>query len=92
MVDIYIGGKDCSLDMIDNCTKCTKTMECEDPCQPEMCDLCFGQDPNDLPDGCDNPDCDMGEIPCTTDDMGGDTCPDGFYCLSGCCAPFEPPP
>jgi hypothetical protein len=89
--DVYIGSPGCSIDMIQNCQSCTKQEVCDDPCEPEKCELCFGQDPEDLPEGCDNPECDMGE-PCTTDNMGGDTCPEGYFCLSGCCAPFEPPP
>ena len=83
--DIYLGDPDCSLDMIDQCESCTKNLDCDDSCEPEMCELCFGQDPDDLPPECDGNECEEGQPSCTVDDMGNDDCPDGFFCFVGCC-------
>lgn len=82
--NIYIG--DCSLDKIDQCEKCSPSQDCLDPCNPENCEVCFGQD---LPPGCDMPECDN-MIPCMIDDMGGSDCPDGTFCQTGCCEPIVP--
>jgi hypothetical protein len=63
------------------CPSCVKVDACENPCDPAQCILCPGQDPSDLPPGCD------GEISCAD---GAPTCTDGAcpagsYCSNGCC-------
>ncbi len=83
--DIYIGDPDCSLANLDLCQPCTKNFDCDDDCEPELCEVCFGQDPEDLPPECDEPECGEENLPCMVDNMGGDNCPDGQYCANGCC-------
>jgi len=84
-VHIFLNsGPDCSLANLDACQSCTYQIDdCGTPCEPEMCELCFGQD--ELPEGCDDNMCEIGD-PC---DSEAD-CPTDFYCLLGCCYP--PPP
>jgi hypothetical protein len=83
--DIYIGDPDCSLENIDSCQLCTKNLDCDDVCEPEMCEICFGQNPDDLPPECDGNECSEDKTPCVVDDMGADDCPDGMFCFVGCC-------
>ncbi len=83
--NIYLGDEDCSIANIDQCEQCTINTDCDDDCDPEMCEICFGQDPDDLPPECDGNECDEGEQPCTVDNMGNDDCPDGFFCFVNCC-------
>lgn len=85
--DIYLGDKDCSADQIDLCETCTKNDDCDDPCMPEMCELCFGE--TELPPGCDMPLCE-GLEPCTIDKEGMSSCPEGTYCQTGCCQLIVP--
>jgi len=80
--DIYLGDKDCSVENIAGCETCTKNEDCDDPCLPEMCELCFGE--SELPEGCDVPLCE-GLDPCTIDKEGMSNCPEGTYCQTGCC-------
>jgi hypothetical protein len=84
-VHIFLNsGPDCALDNLDACQSCTYQIDdCGVPCEPEMCELCFGQD--ELPEGCDDNMCEIGD-PCDTNAE----CPTDFYCLLGCCYP--PPP
>ena len=82
--DIFLGDPDCSVKNIDSCAACTKNEDCDNDCQPEKCEICFGEDAP--PPGCDEPSCDNG-LPCTIDAMGNDDCPDGTYCATGCCYP-----
>ena len=84
--DIYIGDADCSLDKIDQCEMCTPNEDCLDPCVPDNCEVCFGQE---LPPGCDMPKCDN-MMPCTVDDMGTSNCPEGSFCQTGCCELIVP--
>jgi hypothetical protein len=86
--DIYLGDADCSLNEIEKCQSCVKHMDCIDDCEPENCEQCFGME---LPEECDEPKCEDEQIPCSSDGEGGDTCDEGFYCLSGCCVPYIPP-
>ncbi|MCB9748897.1 MAG: hypothetical protein H6713_02705 [Myxococcales bacterium] len=83
--DIYLGDPDCSLAMIEQCQPCTKNDDCDDDCVPELCELCFGQDPDDLPPECDGAECDEGKQSCTVDNEGVDDCPEGYFCFVGCC-------
>ncbi len=85
-VDIFIGGENCSIATIDQCTMCTKSVDCDDECEPEKCELCFGQDPEDLPPECDGGgECPEGVQACAIDEMGGSDCPMSYYCFLGCC-------
>ncbi len=86
-LDIFIGDLDCSLANIDSCQQCTKNDDCDDFCDPDNCELCFGQ--TELPPGCDMPTCD-GADPCKVDNMGGSDCAEGFFCSTGCCVPIQP--
>jgi hypothetical protein len=83
-VDIFLNsGPECSLANLDACQPCTPQIDvCGTPCDPEDCDLCFGE--TELPQGCDTPNCESGD-PCESDDL--ETCPDGFYCSLSCCYP-----
>jgi hypothetical protein len=86
-VHIFLNsGGDCALDNLDACQSCTPNESCGPvDCQPEECELCFGQSPEDLPEGCGTPTCDN-QLPCeaTAD------CPTDFFCYLNCCYP--PPP
>jgi hypothetical protein len=86
--DIYLGDPDCDIEDIDTCSSCEKHPDCVDECEPEMCEQCFGEEP---PEDCE-PMCPEGSMPCMVDDEGGDPCPEGEFCLAGCCVPFMPPP
>ncbi|MBL9099835.1 MAG: hypothetical protein JNL82_02695 [Myxococcales bacterium] len=85
--DIYIGDEDCSLADIGACTQCSKNDDCDEDCQPENCEVCFGQE---LPPGCEDPTCPDGIMPCEVDDMGNSECPLDQFCNTGCCAPIQP--
>lgn len=67
------------------CKSCTKVTGCgNSTCGGTSCILCPGQDPSDLPAGCN------GQTMCpsgTTSCAGGATCPSGTYCDQGsmCC-------
>jgi hypothetical protein len=51
-------------------------------CGDMTCILCPGQDPNDLPPGCNGDQvCPPGQVECAMDG----SCAEGFYCSSGCC-------
>ena len=83
---VYLDGADCALDNLDACQSCTFYENCNNPCQPELCELCFGQDPEDLPDECGGePTCPPNLDPCV------DTaeCDEGWYCQTGCCVPVN---
>jgi hypothetical protein len=84
-VNIFLGGaEDCALDNLDACTECTPQIDdCGNPCMPEECEVCFGQD--EPPEGCGPNECDNG-LPCTDNA----DCPTDFYCFLNCCYP--PPP
>lgn len=84
--DVYLGDDQCSLDNIENCAQCTKNDGCVNPCEPDNCEVCFGQE---LPPGCDEPTCDKGDA-CTVDSMGNDDCPAGTFCSTGCCVAIIP--
>ncbi len=64
------------------CFPCVQDTECGQPCDPANCILCPGQDPSDLPAGCnDTAECPAGQTPCqSTDECGA-----GAACISGCC-------
>lgn len=65
------------------CLRCTKNTQCgTSQCGGGTCILCPGQDPSDLPAGCNGTNaCPDNEQTCTNDSA----CPEGTYCANGCC-------
>jgi hypothetical protein len=88
-VYVYLGsGPDCSLTNLDACNSCTQSDDCGNPCESDGCEVCFGE--TEPEEGCGEPDCPEDQIPCTSDGEGGSDCPEGLYCLTGCCIDFTP--
>jgi cysteine-rich repeat protein len=84
---VYLdSGEGCSIDNLDACEECTFFENCNNPCMPEMCELCFGQDPEDLPPECDMASCPDGVTSCD----GIEDCPVGQFCQTGCCVDIQP--
>ncbi|MFO7566983.1 MAG: hypothetical protein R6X02_30340 [Enhygromyxa sp.] len=83
---IYLDGAECSLANLDACQSCTFFENCNNPCMPEDCELCFGQDPSELPEECGGePTCPDGLDPCLVDNE----CMEGWFCQTGCCIPVD---
>jgi len=83
---VYLDSSpDCSLDNLDGCEACTFYENCGNPCMPELCELCFGQSPDDLPEGCGMPECPMDLQPC----LQNTDCVEGTWCQTGCCVPVD---
>jgi hypothetical protein len=79
---IYLDGSpDCRLDNLDACQSCTFNELCPNTCEPENCEVCFGQDPDDLPPECMEPECPDGVVPCFDES----DCEVGEFCSTGCC-------
>ncbi|EDM80965.1 putative lipoprotein [Plesiocystis pacifica SIR-1] len=77
----------CSIDNLAGCEPCTYYEDCANPCVPEECELCFGQDPEDLPEECnDQPTCPEDVTPC----LEQADCAVGEFCQAGCCFPIDP--
>jgi hypothetical protein len=79
---------DCTADTLGDpmkCLRCTKVTACgPSECGGQTCVLCPGQDPNDLPPGCNGmTTCPIGTTSCAN----GATCPSSTYCDAGseCC-------
>jgi cysteine-rich repeat protein len=72
-------SEECSLNNLEACEHCTFFEGCGNPC--EMCEVCFGQDPEDLPPECDMPVCPEGITPCFDES----DCLVGEFCQTGCC-------
>jgi hypothetical protein len=88
-VNVYLGsGPDCSLANLDACSSCTPSEDCGNTCDPESCEVCFGT--TEPAEGCGQPECPDGQQPCVSDGEGGSDCPEGWYCLTGCCTDFTP--
>ncbi len=83
---VYLGGADCSLDNLEGCASCTFYENCNNTCEPENCELCFGQDPEDLPPECMGATCPEGVTSCETIA----DCDVGFFCQTGCCVEIVP--
>ena len=83
--DIFLGD-DCSFANIEECDPCEKQESCENECDPDDCELCFGEDPDDLPEHCTEPECPGGLQPC---DPANPMCPADHFCFAGnnCCYP-----
>jgi cysteine-rich repeat protein len=84
---VYLDGAQCALNDLDSCQSCTFFENCNNPCEPEICELCFGQSPDDLPEECDEPGCSDGLESC----LSPEDCPESFYCQTGCCVPINIP-
>jgi cysteine-rich repeat protein len=83
---VYLDSSpDCALDNLEGCESCTFYENCGNPCMPEECELCFGQDPEDLPEGCDMPECPDNFPPC----LENTDCVEGTWCQTGCCVPVD---
>jgi hypothetical protein len=95
--DVYVDGTahtillnpQCTTEVISDaskCVPCTKVDSCNNPCDP--CEYCLGREPTGTdcapPDGGPGYECAAGEVTC--DPVEG-TCPEGFWCLTGCCVP-----
>jgi len=64
------------------CPACIQRTDCGTPCGAEMCVLCPGQDPNDLPPECNgSTQCPAGHAECGP----GAPCPTDQFCSVGCC-------
>ncbi|MEZ4429322.1 MAG: hypothetical protein R3A51_16735 [Nannocystaceae bacterium] len=86
-VFVYLDSNpECSLSNLAACNPCTFFEDCNNPCKPDECEVCFGQDPDDLPPGCEEPKCDEPKTPCTNSDQ----CADGQFCSTGCCVDIVP--
>jgi len=75
---------ECDQDSIGDPTKCpvcTKVEACSAPCDAADCILCPGQDPADLPAGCEMQACPAGTEVCDAETP----CPSTDYCSNGCC-------
>ena len=76
----------CSLNNLGACNSCTFNKQCANSCEPAQCEVCFGQDVNDLPPECnDTPSCDNG-LPC----LDETDCPGFNFCQTGCCVEIAP--
>ena len=71
----------CDLENLDHCSSCEIRLDCFNPCDPESCELCFGQTIDDLPPGCAEPGCPPDRSPCAS----ATDCPNGWFCQTGCC-------
>ncbi len=93
-VTVYLGSKvdgngesTCSIDVIDDpalCHPCTQVPACLNTCAD--CEICFGN-PGPLPPECGGVQvCADGQALCGQ--AGQDPCPEGEFCLTGCCQAF----
>jgi hypothetical protein len=84
-IHVWLGsGEDCSLANLDACGSCTPNPDCSNDCDPNNCELCFGE--SELPEGCDTPTCPEGQMSCTV----SEDCGSNAYCLTGCCVAYDP--
>lgn len=81
--NVFIADPECSVETIEQCAECTPQESCFDPCEPENCEICFGQELP--PDDCGQPQCTDGQVEC----LQNADCPDGFFCQTGCCEGLE---
>ena len=92
--EVYLGSQNgdsnpnnpgsCNYDEVENptnCHPCTPVQACLNECEPELCELCFGQ--TELPPECTEQECPDGVQLCGQ--QGQDPCPTGAACITGCC-------
>ena len=80
--DVYIGDANCSLAHPEKCMECTKVKACENECEPDDCEVCFGQ--TEPAPGCPGIKCEDGLEAC----VGGWKCEQAnHFCSAGCCVP-----
>ncbi|MDI1434647.1 hypothetical protein [Polyangium sorediatum] len=88
---VWLGSEDaagagsCTLQTLNDpllCKPCTQVPACDNPC--DTCEVCIGK-PN-LPPECIEQQCDPGVPKCGL--PGQPSCPDGYSCVTGCCAPI----
>lgn len=78
-------GDECAVTHVGDekrCPRCVPNPQCFNPCGP--CEQCFGKSPEDVPAECEDASisaCEDGYQSCN----GDIACPDGFYCVLGCC-------
>lgn len=87
---VYLGSEDsggngtCNLNTLGDpskCKPCAQVPACLNTC--DICEICVGKPT--LPPGCSGQSCPPGDAPCG---LGGQAaCPDGKYCVTGCCQP-----
>ncbi len=76
----FLGSPGCSIEAIENCSPCTPVASCLNECG--HCELCLGK--TELPPDCnEQQECPEGVQPCG--EPGDDPCPEGQYCVTGCC-------
>lgn len=78
----FIGSPGCSLDDPSTCSQCTPVTSCLNECG--HCEICIGK-PELPPDCTEDDQCPDNIQPCGQ--PGQDPCPNGYYCITGCCAP-----
>lgn len=77
------GDGTCTFDAItdpEKCPPCTPVEDCSNDCAE--CEICVGQE--ELPPECEEQVCPDGTQQCGQ--PGDDACPEGSYCVTGCCA------
>jgi hypothetical protein len=77
----FIGSPDCTLASPESCSQCTPVPSCLNECG--HCEICIGK-PELPPDCTTEQQCPEGVQPCGLE--GQDPCPEGYYCITGCCA------
>jgi len=93
-VTVYLGSKvdgdgdsTCDVENLENpdlCHPCTQVPACINTC--DDCEICFGDD-GQLPPECGGEQtCPVGQQQCGQ--VGQDPCPEGEFCLTGCCQQF----
>jgi hypothetical protein len=90
---VYLGTEDaqgngsCSLDGVADPTKCAPCVQvdgCLNGCNPNDCEICIGE--TELPEGCDEAGCPGGIQSCDPN-LNSTDCPQGMFCVTGCCYP-----
>jgi hypothetical protein len=91
---VYLGTENdggdgtCNLDDVQDPALCAPCTQVEGACFNDCgeCELCFGM--TELPEHCDEQDCPPGQQACGQ--PGDPPCPDGYYCITGCCVELIP--
>jgi len=79
----FIGSPGCTVDSLENCDPCTHVESCYNECG--HCEYCMGK--TELPEDCNGvQECPPDSQPCGQ--PGDEPCPEGEYCVTGCCVSF----